>query len=103
MRSTDSRVSAETSGRPFKTRDTVAIETPAALAMSRIVARGRSAPLPLSVRASIAPFRKRLRGMSPQSMDLKWRRQRDLDTKWKSKLDNLETSRLVSRKRLRQG
>ena len=36
-RSTVSRVLGETSGRPFRTRETVAIETPAASAMSRIV------------------------------------------------------------------
>jgi hypothetical protein len=37
--STASRVFGATSGRPLRTRDTVAIETPAALAISRIVAR----------------------------------------------------------------
>ena len=36
--STASRVSGATSGRSLSTRDTVAIETPAILAMSRIVA-----------------------------------------------------------------
>ena len=39
-RRTASRVAGATSGRPFRTRETVAIETPAALATSRIVARG---------------------------------------------------------------
>ena len=43
-RSTAPRVSAATPGRSLSTRDTVAIETPAALAISRIVARA----LPLS-------------------------------------------------------
>ena len=37
--STASRVSGATSGRPLSTRETVAIETPAARAMSRMVAR----------------------------------------------------------------
>ena len=37
--STASRVFGETSGRPLRTRETVAIETPAASATSRIVAR----------------------------------------------------------------
>jgi len=39
--STVSRVSGATSGRPLSTRETVAIETPARSAMSRIVARPR--------------------------------------------------------------
>src|SRR5215218_2937051 len=39
-RSTASRVSGATSGRPLSTRETVAIDTPAALATSRIVALG---------------------------------------------------------------
>ena len=38
---TDSRVSGATSGRSLRTRETVAIETPARSAMSRIVARPR--------------------------------------------------------------
>ena len=38
-RSTVSRVSGETSPRPFTTRETVAIETPANSAISRIVTR----------------------------------------------------------------
>src|SRR4051794_9153423 len=38
--STASRVSGATSGRSLSTRETVAIETPAALATSRIVVRG---------------------------------------------------------------
>ena len=38
-RITASRVSGATSGRPLRTRETVAIETPAALATPRIVAR----------------------------------------------------------------
>src|ERR687891_343542 len=38
-RSTASRVSGATSGRPLRTRETVAIETPAALATPRMVAR----------------------------------------------------------------
>ena len=42
--STACRVSCATSGRSFRTRDTVAMDTPASWAMSRIVARpGRSA------------------------------------------------------------
>ena len=40
--STVSRVSGATSGRSFRTRDTVAIDTPARSAMSRIVARPRN-------------------------------------------------------------
>src|SRR4051794_41895013 len=39
-RETSSRVSGETSPRPLSTRETVAIETPAAWATSRIVTRG---------------------------------------------------------------
>ena len=38
-RRTASRVSGATSGRPLRTRETVAIETPAALATPRMVAR----------------------------------------------------------------
>ncbi len=38
-RITASRVAGATSGRPLRTRETVAIETPAALATSRIVDR----------------------------------------------------------------
>ena len=51
-RSTTSRVCGETSGRPLITRETVAIETPAARAISRIVALDWS-PLP-SLRAILA-------------------------------------------------
>src|SRR4051794_131391 len=43
MRWTSSRVSGATSSRPFMTRETVATETPARSAISRIVTRGRMA------------------------------------------------------------
>jgi hypothetical protein len=53
-RRTRSDVSGETSGRLFRTRDTVWVETPAAAAMSRIVRRFAGATVRFLLTASAA-------------------------------------------------
>src|SRR2546423_7264931 len=63
---TRSRVSSETSPRPFITRETVAIETPASSAIWRIVSRGGATWAMLAIEACSGTFRNSTDPVSPQ-------------------------------------